>query len=319
MNGGITVRNLGKRILTVLLAGLLTASMAACSGGGESSTSSAAGGDSSASTASEAGDSSAADSSTATEDNGEVVQLVVWGQGSADTNDVNEVAAAVSEITREKIGVEVSFVRGQDGEQINLALTAGEQIDLLNYNAASGGLPGLVRNNYVTPLDDLVNEYGQETLELLNPVDMESCRINGVLYALPNMRDSSWSTGFGYRNDIVEELGLEIGETTTFEEFHDILVKVHEAYPDMDCMVPSWSAGGMQIPLAYDPLGDSLGVLEDVYADSTEVVNFYATDTYREFCEMMYQWNQEGLVMADATTTTENNLLSANGFAIFSN
>ncbi len=34
---------------------------------------------------------------------------------------------------------------------------------------------------------------------------------------------------------------------------------------------------------------------------------------------MMYQWNQEGLVMADATTTTENNLLSANGFAIFSN
>lgn len=49
------------------------------------------------------------------------------------------------------------------------------------------------------------------------------------------------------------------------------------------------------------------------------MVNFYATDTYREFCEMMYQWNQEGLVMADATTTTENNLLSANGFAIFSN
>ena len=157
------MRNLGKRILTVLLAGLLTASMAACSGGGESSTSSAAGGDSSASTASEAGDNSAADSSTATEDNGEVVQLVVWGQGSADTNDVNEVAAAVSEITREKIGVEVSFVRGQDGEQINLALTAGEQIDLLNYNAASGGLPGLVRNNYVTPLDELDNENGQET------------------------------------------------------------------------------------------------------------------------------------------------------------
>ena len=75
----------------------------------------------------------------------------------------------------------------------------------------------------------------------------------------------------------------------------------------------------MQNVMPYDSLGDSLGVLEDVYADSTEVVNFYATDTYREFCEMMYQWNQEGLVMADATTTTENNLLSANGFAIFSN
>ena len=34
---------------------------------------------------------------------------------------------------------------------------------------------------------------------------------------------------------------------------------------------------------------------------------------------MMYQWNQEGLVMPDATTTTENNLLSGNGFAMFEN
>lgn len=185
------MRNLGKRILTLLLAGLLTAGMAACSGGGESSTSDAASSGSSASTTSEADDSSAEESGTTAEDDGEVVQLVVWGQGSADTDDVNEVAAAISEITREKISVEISYVRGQDGEQINLALTSGEQIDLLNYNAASGGLPGLVRNEYVTPLDDLVNEYGQETLELLNPVDMESCRINGVLYALPNMRDSS--------------------------------------------------------------------------------------------------------------------------------
>lgn len=163
------MRNLGKRILTVLLAGLLTASMAACSGGGESPTSSAAGGDSSASTASEAGDSSAADSSTATEDNGEVVQLVVWGQGTANTDDVNEVAAAVSEITREKIGVEVSFVRGQDGEQINLALTSGEQIDLLNYTSASGGLTGLIRSQYATPLDDLLEEYGQGIWRLSIP------------------------------------------------------------------------------------------------------------------------------------------------------
>lgn len=75
----------------------------------------------------------------------------------------------------------------------------------------------------------------------------------------------------------------------------------------------------MQDPFPIDPLGDKLGVLENAFEDSTEVVNFYATDTYREFCEMMYQWNQEGLIMPDATTTTENNLLSGNGFAMFEN
>ena len=303
-----------KRILAALLATLMTASMAAC---GSSETSSSTGSEAS-STAS--GDSSTAETSeTSQADSGEVVTLVVWGQGSADTEDVNEVAAAVSEITRDAIGVEVNFVRGQDGEQVNLALTSGEQIDLLNYNPVSGSLPALVRSTYATELDDLVEEYGQEALALIDPVDLESCRIGGVLYSLPNMRDTTWSVGFGYRQDILDELGLEVGETTTFEEFHDILVKVHEAYPDMYPMVPSWAGGGMQIPMAYDPLGDTLGVLENAFDSSTEVVNLYATETYRTFCEMMYQWNQEGLIMPDATTTTENNLLSANGFAIFSN
>ena len=45
----------------------------------------------------------------------------------------------------------------------------------------------------------------------------------------------------------------------------------------------------MQNVMPYDSLGDSLGVLENLFEDSTEVVNLYATDTYREFVEMMYQ------------------------------
>ncbi len=71
----------------------------------------------------------------------------------------------------------------------------------------------------------------------------------------------------------------------------------------------------MQNVMPYDSLGDSLGVLENLFEDSTEVVNLYATDTYREFVEMMYQC----LLMPDAATTTENNLLSGNGFAQFEN
>lgn len=33
----------------------------------------------------------------------------------------------------------------------------------------------------------------------------------------------------------------------------------------------------------------------------------------------MYQWNQEGLIMPDITTSTENNLLAGNGFAMIEN
>lgn len=312
----LKVTKLGKRIFTVLLAGLLTASMAACGNGGGSSstaegssTTSAAGGESS----------TAASSDTGSAGNGEVSHVVVWGTGNADTADCTAVAEAVSAITRDAIGVEVELVRGQDGEQINLALTSGEQIGLLNYNPVDGALTSLVRNNYATALDDLLEEYGSDILTVVNEEDLEACKIGGTLYTLPNMKDNRRQAGFAMRTDILEELGIDVTGVDTYDEVHDILVQVHEAYPDMYPLVPTWSGGGMQTTMTYDPLGDSLGVLEDCFSDSTEVVNLYATDTYREFCEMMYQWNQEGLIMPDATTTTENNLLSGNSFAQFEN
>ena len=137
-----------KKFVAALLAGMMVVSMAACGDGGNSST--AGGGDNSGTA--DTGDSG---------DSGEIVTLVLWGNGSADTEDCAEVAAAVSEITREKIGAEIELVRGQDAEQINLALTSGEHIDLLNYNNVSGQLATIVRNSYALPLDDLLEEYGQ--------------------------------------------------------------------------------------------------------------------------------------------------------------
>ena len=77
---------------------------------------------------------------------------------------------AISAITREEIGAEIEkLVRGQDAEQINLALTSGEAIDMLNYNNVSGQLAAIVRNSYATALDDLVEQYGQGALEIIDP------------------------------------------------------------------------------------------------------------------------------------------------------
>ncbi len=250
---------------------------------------------------------------------GEYVKLVIWGNGSADTADCEEVAEAVSKITREKIGCEIQLVRGQDAEQINLALTSGEPIDLLCYNNISGQFNTVVNNNWAYPLDDLLEQFGQGAKAFINPYDLEACKYNGVLYALPNQKDTSRSAGFAMRKDICDELGITVPEYGTYDEMHDILTKVHEAYPDMYPLVPTWAGGGMQTTLPADPLGDSLGILESCLDSSTTVVNEAETESFQTFCKMMYQWNQEGLIMPDATTTTENNLLSANGFAMYEN
>lgn len=315
---------LWRRAAAILMAGLLTVGMAACSGGGNNSSTAENGGTSSSA---EGGDTAEGDSvdmgdyqPVGSTDTSEVTKLVVWNTGSAETEDCNEVAAAVSDITRELIGVEVELVRGQDNDQINLALSSGEVIDLLNYNNLSGQLSTCVRNSWATALDDLVQIWGQGALEVINPTDLEANYFSGVLYSLPDQKDTSRNSGFSMRKDIVDELGITVPEVGTWDDMHDILVQVHEAYPDMYPVVSTWAGGGYQETLPIDPLDDSLGVLENIIeSDSTEVVSLHATDSYREYCERMYQWNKEGLIMPDITTSTENNLLAGNGFAMIEN
>ena len=92
-----------KRSAAVLLAGVLTASLAAC---GSTSTGSTGNSDN----ANSSTEDKSAGNTGSTENTGDIVKLVVWGVGTADTEDCKEVAAAISEITREKIGVEIELV-----------------------------------------------------------------------------------------------------------------------------------------------------------------------------------------------------------------
>ena len=39
--------------------------------------------------------------------------------------------------------------------------------------------------------------------------------------------------------------------------------------------------------------------------DSTEVINYYATDKYMNEMKLRYDWAQKGLIMPDASTSTE--------------
>lgn len=300
-----------KRVLASVLSILMAAgALSGCSdAGGQSAAGSAA------------GDNSTADTEGSGTD--EIVTLKVWGYTNAapDTNEMNAVADAVNEITRDALGVEIELTRSFDYEVLNLALTSGEKLDLVQTHSYSPGLSSMVSTGYVQPIDDLLAEYGQDILEVVPESYMRVGNIKGVQYATPSMKDTARSAGFAMRSDVLDDMGIDPATITTWDDVHDVLVQVRDGDSGLYPLVPSWSGGGMQRTMTYDSLSvpNSLAVLEDVFSDSTEVVCLYETDMYKEFCERMYQWNQEGLIMPDATTTTDNNLMATVGFADYEN
>ncbi len=259
------------------------------------------------------------------ETNDDIVKLRVWGFGyTATSDDTAAVSAAISEITKKEIGVEVELVRSSDAEKLNLALMSDEQLDLVNFHTYSGGLSTLVSTGMAMPIEDLVNEYGQDMIATLGEDNLKLGKVDGELYSVPSMQQVI-STGYGIamREDILKEMNISPDSIKTWDDVHDVLVKVKAAYPDMYPVVPSWGGGGQQKTFAFDNLGtgfwDGLGILENAHDSSTTVVNMYETDSYREFVDRMYQWNKEGLLMPDAVTSNEVNLCGSVGFSMFEN
>ena len=74
--------------------------------------------------------------------------------------------------------------------------------------------------------------------------------------------------------------------------------------------------------MPYDRLGDDLGVLENSFTDSTEVVNLFETDSYRQMVELQWDWAQKGLLMPDGASNTDNEfslMRAGKGFGHFAN
>ena len=59
--------------------------------------------------------------------------------------------------------------------------------------------------------------------------------------------------------------------------------------------------------------GDDLGVLENSFTDSTEVVNLFETDSYRQMVELQWDWAQKGLLMPDGASNTDNEFFTDAG------
>ena len=157
----------------------------------------------------------------------EVEKIKIYVPTSGASEDIDNVMAAVNEITREKIGVEVEFKPfefGQWFQQYSLFLSGTEDVDIIaNY----GGYLNAVSQGAAYDLTDLVQEYGQDIIEMEGEF-LKSGQIDGVQYAIPIYASYAWTMGIIYRQDVVDELGLteQVAEVKNLEDWGDILAVV---------------------------------------------------------------------------------------------
>jgi len=296
-----------KKLLSMLLALLMVLSLAACGGGGDSGADSSGGG------AGTSGGDTAAPADSGGE-SGEIKHLIMafptWTGAPADTQMVQD---AINEITREKLGIEVElqiYDAGSYKQSLTLALSGGEQIDILNCMLA--GYSTLANQGYLLDLneDDLLTTYGQGVIDAMGWDYINATQYNGYQYGLPNNRDMAQGRGcVAVQTRCLEGIGYQFPDDgkeiiqITEEELCDIMAQIHEKFPELETFRPV-AGNSMAQYTAFDRLGgDVFGVLED-YGHEAKVVNIFESEEYYDYCRLMYDWNQKGYISKDAATDT---------------
>ncbi len=311
-----------KRLLTMLLSvALLATAFAGCGGGQDSS---ASGGTDSKASVDSSVASTAEDGETGEKDwsSQEAYTVKLLMPGDAKTEDCEAVSAAASEILEEKYNTTLEIMRvgfGSYPDQVNLMLSSGEKLDVMYNNRDI--FVSAINNGQIVSMEEYLPEYGPDLLELVPEERWATTSLNGERYAVPANKEVAVSWGFSCVKEMADATGVDYSNIKTEEDLVPLLEAVKEMYPDVWPVVSN--GGGMTSMNTTDDLGGDIGSLVDcTNPDDTTVVNWYASDEYKEIVERRYEWVKKGLIPPDASSTSDQaatQIAAGRGFGQFCN
>jgi putative aldouronate transport system substrate-binding protein len=232
------------------------------------------------------------------------------------TDVLETVAEEINKITREKINVEVELLPiaiFDYSSSVSLTLQGGGQIDIFE---SLGDFNNSVSSDMAYDLTDIIDLYAAETKELLGEDILKSTIKDGRLYGIPTYKPYALTPMVIYKQEIADELGIDMSQVKTIFDLTDVLRKVKEAYPDMTPLVPvqtGTSGVNMTIPEVDFLTDDYFSPKGVLMGGNMTVVDYYSTDEFAEIAKLARTWYNEGLILQDAATTTSTSteLMSA--------
>lgn len=320
-----------KKLLAVLLATAMVASLAACgdsSSTSSSSSSSAAATDDAApadnaAAADDAADTASSDDPWADVDTSEHVVITYMTTGDAPSGDkletYNQQMEQLNAILNEKVNAELQtyFISWTDYlSNYNLTLAQMDgSVDLVG--TASDWLdawPNAKNGAFLELSEEMLQKYAPQTWASVPAENWELCKYDGEIYLMPEDNYAQWTNhGFAYRLDWAKEAGLEDG-VHSWEDMTEYFRYVKEAYPDI---IP-WDSDGTQYGqmaggwitshsnyVSIDGINSGAmwgGTKDDLYT----VYSPYMTDTDSlvEFAKLMKEWDEIGVWQTDVLNNT---------------
>lgn len=241
---------------------------------------------------------------SATKDAYEIaIAIPAFGAAPKDTQLVQD---EINKITKAKINATVKIMPisiGAWSQQMNLMTSGREKLDLF-FEFGAGYSPDVATGKIVA-LDNLLDKYGEGIKKQIDPVYLNSAKIEGKTYGVPVYKDYTTGVpGVLMRKDLVDKYKINVASIKTIDDLDQVYKTIKDNEPTIAPL-----GAGLSMPsdfyVWYDKLGDRLGVLPG-YDNGLKVVNLFETKEYEDYLNKVHSWAKAGYVNKDAATTQAN-------------
>lgn len=236
------------------------------------------------------------DQAKSTKENGEKLRVFFM---DAKTPDVDMVAEKVSEITREKIGVDVEFIMLDDySTKLPMMIATDEPMDICWTD--SNNFAERVRKGAYADLTELLDDVPK--LKELLPEDFwKGVSVDGHIYAIPTKKEMAEQWVCYAEEEFLKQNDIEIDK--------DKVYSLKELEPILEKLKETGTRNGFEIGAKgrHDPMHriNYFDVVQgDFVADKEtgKIDNYYMTKQYEEYVRLMRDWYNKGYIASDVAT-----------------
>lgn len=215
------------------------------------------------------------------------------------------VEAKANELISSKLDMKLKFTLidvASWEQKAKLLSASGEPVDLIFTSSWSNKLSENVKRGGFLPLNDLLEEYGQDILKKVDPRTWEAVTFDGQIMAVPSNASYSSPQSYVFKKELVEKYNFDYENCKSLDDLEPFLQTLKENEPGITPLLVTANDG---LPYAggYTPI--TSGVVYD--EESEKVVNAFSPENkpFYEYGRKMNEFYQKGYIAKDAVSKTE--------------
>jgi putative aldouronate transport system substrate-binding protein len=245
-----------------------------------------------------------------------VYYLIDFNKIPDNYQDVND---AINKYIAEKfpnLGVALEmqlFAPADYQNKINLAMQSGQQMDIFT----PLGIQMFIANNQLLPINDLLDQYGQDvTVKLRQELGENSFAPftkEGKIYAVPINKSMVITPTLIYDEDMLNATGFKADDIKSVRDLTPVFAKIKELYPEVypfsalnmqDSMIQLIMKNELNMDYLNDNALSATAWMGVVFGNDQKVVNPFETAAFKDYIGLIRDWYDKGYLPSDMATST---------------